>query len=408
MQNNPPHLMIVDPVGGAAGDMWLGALVDLGLPWDKLKRVIAGLGLTGYTFDQEAVYRSGIKGTKVTIRLTEGPQEHRSLAIIAGLIEKALLPQPVKDQAIRIFTRLAEAEATVHGCPVEAVHFHELGAVDALVDIVGTCWGLNYLGVGDIFVLPLPLGSGFVKCAHGELPVPTPATGELVAGFPVCFAGGPGEALTPTGAALCTTLGRPIDPGEIGVFRIRKIGYGAGSRQSGDRPNVLRLLLAQAANPDSANQGDYSWETIAVLEATVDDMNPQWFAPLTEQLFAAGALDVRITATLMKKGRPGHHLTVLCPPVRQAAVLATLFAGSTTLGIRCHREARAVLRREVFTIPTRYGPIQVKRGIAGNKVLNLQPEYEDCLRAAREHNIPVKTIYQHVLAVCAAEKKDTI
>ncbi|MZP30398.1 nickel pincer cofactor biosynthesis protein LarC [Heliobacterium undosum] len=478
---NGHNILVVDPVSGAAGDMWLGALVDLGVPWEELTEALRGLGVDGYELRRESVISKGIRATKVNVLLDDRPQPHRHLHHVAQIIESSAMASPVKEMAIRVFTRLAESEAKVHGCSVEKVHFHEVGAVDAIVDIVGTCWALEYLKVEEILVLPLPLGSGTVRCAHGVMPVPAPATADLVRDFPVYLGGGEGELVTPTGAALCTTLGRPHDSHSQGMpLRIERIGHGAGSRPAKDRPNVLRLLLGRREEAGKSwlvcsggmthahghhhghghkhasghghgnghgikqenehrhehghengheqrddhghdhghgQKGDclgelqrggsehgaggvpaLLWEDVQVIETTVDDMNPQWLSPLTARLFDAGALDVQAVSVMMKKGRLGCHLTVLCPPERGTVVLEQLFAESTTLGVRSRLERRACLERDWVTVTTEGGPVRLKRGILAGRVVNIHPEFDDCQAAARRGNLPIKEIHRQALA----------
>lgn len=395
----PRPYIVVDPVSGVAGDMWLGALVDLGVPWEKLVQAVSDMGLNGYTLEHESVHSKGIKATRVTVGLDNSPQPHRHLYDVVNIIRQAALSETVKANAIRVFTRLAESEAKVHGCTVEKVHFHEVGAIDAIIDIVGTCWALDYLNVEDIFVLPLPLGSGTIHCAHGEIPVPAPATADLVKEFPVSFGSGRGELVTPTGAAICTTLGKPLYSQEnLGARCIQKIGYGAGKRPAQDKPNVLRLFLTNSEIAGASVANDHlSWEDIDVLETSVDDMNPQWISRLMSRLLSAGALDVQVTSTMMKKERLGHHLTILCSPTHRLPLMEILFAETTTLGIRCRREQRACLSRDWVKLGTCFGDIRIKRGFLGERIINIQPEYEDCLTAALEHKLPVKEIYQRVL-----------
>ncbi|MBC9785823.1 nickel pincer cofactor biosynthesis protein LarC [Heliobacterium chlorum] len=399
MNSREHYQLIVDPVSGAAGDMWLGALVDLGVPWEELQQTISSLNVDGYTLQKESIISKGIQATHVKVILDDRPQPHRHLHHVVKIIESSNLDETVKSKAIKVFTRLAESEAKVHGCAIEKVHFHEVGAVDAIIDIVGTCWGLQYLGIEEIHVLPLPLGSGTVRCAHGEMPVPAPATADLVRDFPVYLGGGQGELVTPTGAALCTTLGKPIDSKQsLEAFRIQKIGHGAGSRPAQERPNVLRLLLAERNEVVGTGTELLDQDRVEVLETTIDDMNPQWIAPLMDKLFEAGALDVQVSSVMMKKGRLGQHLTVLCPPERRTALMETLFTHSTTLGVRCRREQRFCLSRDWVTVITQYGDIRIKRGKIGEQVINIQPEYEECLAAAKEHERSLKEIYQHALA----------
>ncbi|MCW2278269.1 nickel pincer cofactor biosynthesis protein LarC [Heliophilum fasciatum] len=433
--------LLVDPVSGLSGDMWLGALIDLGVPWESFMEAITGLGLTGYQLESHAVSLRGLHATKVTVTLHDDPQPHRHLQDVLAIIDGSSLPCPVKEQASHIFQRLAEAEAHVHGCSVDHVHFHEVGAVDAIIDIVGTCWCLHYLGVKTIYLLPLPLGSGTVRCAHGLMPVPAPATAELVRDFPVIFGHGDGELVTPTGAAIATTLGTPL-PSSLPIRPLR-IGYGAGSRDGGDRPNVLRLIQfhhSEKKSPpngqkvlvdhpgqqqqqhrhghghevnhhhrhhshasdnhdqghelESGADGELPWETVDVITTSLDDINPQWLPPLMEHLLQAGALDVQCQPSVTKKGRPSFVLTLVSLPRDRNQLLKCLFAESTTFGIRCRSEQRTYLLRDWVDVTTDYGTVRIKRGWLGKQLLQAQPEFEDVLQRAQQHQLPLSTIYQ--------------
>ncbi len=384
------RIAYLDCASGAAGDMLLGALLDLGLPLDSLRAELAKVPLPGWRIEAGPVQRSGLKATKAEV-VVEGHhrQHHRGLGDILGIIGRSALASPVKDRAASLFRRLAEAEAAVHGTTPDHVHFHEVGAVDAIVDIVGGVVGMHWLGVERVVASPLNVGSGTVTMEHGAFPVPAPATALLVRGVPV-FAAGEGERLTPTGALLVT--GHAQSYGPLPAMVPRAVGYGAGSRDTPDRPNVLRVVVGEETPAGAAA------ETVLVLETEIDDMPPQLLAPLLEKLLAAGALDVYYTAVQMKKGRPGVLVTALAPPERRAAVEDLLFAETTTLGVRWQEWQRTVLGRRVVPVATPYGEIGVKLGLRAGAVTNASPEFEDCRRAAERSGVPVKEVWAAALA----------
>jgi uncharacterized protein (TIGR00299 family) protein len=368
--------------------MILGAVVDLGLSLEHLRGELEKLPLTGYRLEADRVSRSGLAATKVDVRVDEPETGHRHLGDILGLLEGSGLEPEVKDRAGSLFRRLAEAEAEVHGTYPDKVHFHEVGAVDSIVDIVGGVLALRWLGAGRFFSSPLNVGSGTVKMAHGTFPVPPPATARLVAGVPV-YGAGEGELLTPTGALLVTAYASGYGP--LPPIRIEKTGHGAGSRETEGRPNVLRLIVGEEAR---AAGGD----RVLVLETEVDDAAPQLLGPLVERLLAAGALDAFLTPVQMKKGRPGILVTVLCPPSEREAIEELLFRETTTLGVRRQEWERTVLERETATVETVYGPIRVKIGRRGGTIYNAWPEFEDCQRAATERKVAVKQVLAEALA----------
>jgi uncharacterized protein (TIGR00299 family) protein len=298
------------------------------------------------------------------------------------------LPGGARRRALAVFARLAEAEGRVHGVPPERVHFHEVGAVDSIADIVGACIALDTLGVERIVVGPLPLGSGFVDTAHGRLPLPAPATVALLAGWPIRPGPGPGEWVTPTGAALATALG---EPGDLPAMRLLGVGHGAGTRDGGPVPNVLRALLGEEVPP--ALGGD----EVEVLAAVIDDMPGEWFPPLQRALFAAGALDVTALPGLGKKGRPTLQITVLAPPAQAEAVAAALLLHSATLGVRHHREARWVLPRRSVQVETPWGGVRVKLAAVPGRPERPAPEYEDCAALAEAAGVPVAEVYRAAL-----------
>jgi uncharacterized protein (TIGR00299 family) protein len=375
--------------------MLLGALLDLGLPLEALRAELAKLPLPGWRLEAGPVQRSGLKATKAEVVVEGGPhRHHRGLDDILGIIASSALAVPIKEKAAALFRRLGEAEAAVHGTTPDRVHFHEVGAVDAIVDIVGGVIGVDWLGVEKVVASPLNLGSGTVTMEHGTFPIPAPATALLVRGVPV-FAAGDGERLTPTGAVLVT--GHADDYGPLPAMVPRAVGYGAGSRDTPDRPNVLRLVVGEES-PAHAGQ------TVLVLETEIDDMPPQLLAPLLEKLLAHGALDVYYTPVQMKKGRPGVLVTALCAPERRPAVEDLLFAETTTLGVRWQEWQRTVLERRVARVGTPYGEIGVKLGLRGGAISNVSPEFEDCRRAAEQAGVPVKEVWAAALAAWRARE----
>ncbi len=382
------RLAYFDCANGASGDMLLGALVDLGLPLDQLRGELVKLPLHGYHLEAHRVHRSGLHATKVDVRVEGHPHSHRGLHDILGLLEKSGLDGLVKERCAVLFRRLAEAEGAIHGVPAETVHFHEVGAVDSIVDVVGGVLGLAWLRADRIVSSPLNVGTGSVTMSHGTFPVPAPATARLVQGIPV-YGAGEGELLTPTGALLVT--GHADTYGPLPLLRPQAIGHGAGTRDTPGRPNVLRLIVGEADTEAEA-------ETVLVLETEVDDTAPQLLGALLDRLLGAGALDVYYTPIHMKKGRPGILITVLSPADRREELEEILFAETTTLGVRRQEWTRSVLEREVVPVATPYGAVRVKVGRRGGKVYNVQPEFEDCQQAAAASGAPLKEVWSAALA----------
>ena len=388
------RLVYFDAASGASGDMILGAVVDLGLPLETLRGELGKLGLSGYRLEESRVSRSGLAATKLDVRvdIDEPDTAHRHLGDILGLIEASTLDGDVKERSAALFRGLAEAEAAVHGTSPEQVHFHEVGAVDSIVDIVGCVIALDWLDADRFFASPLNVGSGTVTMAHGTFPVPPPATARLVEGATV-YGAGEGELLTPTGALLLTDYATGYGP--LPRIRIEKTGHGAGSRETAGRPNVLRLIVGDEIGDEiEAGSGD----RVLVLETEIDDAAPQLLGPLVEALLAAGALDAYLTPVQMKKGRPGILVTVLAPPPRREAIEELLFRETTTLGVRRQEWDRTVLERETTTVETAYGPIRVKIGRRGGTVYNAWPEFDDCQRAAKQKKVAVKQVLAEALA----------
>ena len=387
--SGPPQMKVAyfDCPSGASGDMILGALVDAGVPFEVLERELAGLGVDGYRLERREVIKAGFRATKVDVHVHEGvDQRHpeRTLASILALIEGSRLSAPVKDHAARIFRRLAEAEARAHGTTVERVHFHDVGAVDAIVDVTGACIGLHLLGIEAVHVGALPVGGGFVQGPHGRIPVPGPATAELLKGFPTIDTGVRRELVTPTGAAVLTTLA--AGAGAMPAMHVRAVGYGAGTMDL-DTPNVLRLFVGESAVAAPT-------ETVLQVETTVDDMSPQLYEPLIERLLESGALDVFLTPVIMKRSRPGVVLTALCEPARVADLSRVLFEESSTIGVRWTAYQRARLDREIVRLTTAYGLVGFKVSRLEGRVITVTPEFEDVRRIARAKGLPVREVLE--------------
>jgi len=371
-----------DCIFGVSGDMILGALVACGLPITYLREELGKLGLHGFELTEKVVTPSGISAVHVDV-MTEHQHEHRNLSHIIEIIGSSNVSIKVKDQATRIFNCLAEAEAKVHGTTKEKIHFHEIGALDAIVDIVGVCIGLEYFGIERVVSTPLRLGTGMVKCAHGVIPVPVPAVAELIKNVPVVRTLIEGEMTTPTGAAIVTTLASSY--GYVENFITKIVGYGAGSRQTEDYPNVLRITIGDAP-------GSFDMDQCLLLETNIDNMNPEVYGFVERRLFEAGAKDVFMCPIYMKKGRPGTLLSVLTDDGAMERLLELMFMETTTIGVRITRVVRKKLKRDSRTVQTEIGPIRIKvADINGHQ--RYTPEFEDCARIAREKGIPLITVY---------------
>ena len=445
--------LYLDCFAGISGDMMLGALLDLGLDLAHLERELDKLPLTGYRLQRVSVNKKGVQATHFQVMLTNtggehladsefkevlpggplpavdphpgdhhhhhedhaDPHSHRALSDILALIDGSGLSAGVKDTARRIFTRLGAAEAKVHGVPLQSVHFHEVGGVDAIVDIVGAAIGLEQLGIERVYASALHVGSGFVQCAHGLYPVPAPATANLLAGVPVYATQARGELVTPTGAAIVTTVAHHFGPMPLMVTEA--VGYGAGSRER-EFPNVLRAHLGRAMaaitppldmeqngrtpfpeqHQAQAGPAGYHTGPAVVIEANIDDMNPQWYENLLERLLQANALDVMLIPGQMKKNRPAALLQVLAHPDSVDDLIRLIFTESTSIGVRTYEVTKHMLRRELRQVDTPYGPVRVKVAWLKEQVVNLTPEYEDCRRLARQHGVSIKEIYNAVQA----------
>jgi pyridinium-3,5-bisthiocarboxylic acid mononucleotide nickel chelatase len=431
------RILYFDCFNGASGDMILGALIDAGLPLDRLRAALGSLGLEEIDLHADRVLRAGVSATKFRVaerqrgggqahphahehghphahdhghshdaaRVSEPPHDHghshqhahaaaeghthghahahRGLPEILSLVDRAALSASAKVRARALFQRLAEAEAAIHQMPVERVHLHEVGALDSIVDIVGAVFAFEWFAADAVVVSPLNLGGGMVRSAHGVFPVPAPATVRLLGEAPVYSRGPQAELLTPTGALLLSEYASRFGP--VPAMRIERVGYGAGDRDFADTPNVLRVLVGEAAEASAA-------ETIVVLACEIDDMNPQIFGVLMEQLYAAGALEVFYQPVQMKKNRPGTLVTVLAAPDRRETLLAIVFRETTTIGVRYHEVQRERLDREIVTVETSLGPVRLKVARRQGTIVNASPEFDDCARLAAERGVAVKDV----------------
>jgi len=391
----PMKIAYFDPFSGASGDMILGALVDAGASSRTLRAELRKLGLDGFSISARRVERSGIGAMKVTVKTRPrdgGHGHHRHLPDILDIIAAADLPDGDKAKASAVFRRLAEAEARVHGCSIEEIHFHEVGAVDAIVDIVGAAIALRLLGIERVVCGPLRTGTGFVECAHGRLPLPAPATAELLQGVPSIGTDVEGELTTPTGAALLTTLADAFGPRP--PMAVEAVGYGAGDARREVPPNLLRVFVGEAiAEAEASDEADQ----VVVLEANLDDLSPEIAGHVMERLFDAGVLDAFLTPIQMKKCRPAFLLTVLVDPVASAATEELILTETTTFGVRRTLASRRKLRREWAKVATPHGAVRIKLGYLGDRLVQAAPEYEDCRAIANRRGLPLKTIYQAAL-----------
>ena len=375
-----------DCFSGISGDMILGALIDAGLDIEELKSELKKLKLTGYDISTKRTEKKGISGTKFEVIVLEKHQE-RHLSDIFEIIEHSSLDRKIKNKAKDVFSALAKVEAEIHNQPVEKVHFHEVGAIDALIDIVGVMIGMQRLNIEQVVASKLHVGTGFVQCAHGTLPVPAPATLKLLSNVPIYSTGIENELVTPTGAAIITTLCENF--GDIPSMKVEKIGYGAGSRDL-PIPNMLRVLIGDS-------KIELIEDRVLLLETNIDDMNPQFYDYVMEVLFQKGAKDVFLTPIHMKKNRPGVILSVISPLNKKDELLDVLFAETTTLGIRISEIIkRQKLERKIETVDTQFGKVNVKISFTGGKIRDIVPEYEECKKIAQKYQLPIKQVYEEV------------
>ena len=384
------NLAYFDCFSGISGDMTLGALIDAGCDVVHLREELQALQVPGWDLSCEKVWKNGMAATFAKVK-TEDQKKHRSLTDILEILEKSQLAPQVRDRASAIFQKLGEAEARVHDVPVEKIHFHEVGAVDAIVDIVGACIGFQALRIDKFGCSPLNVGGGTAKMAHGVLPVPAPATANLLQGKPTYSNDVQRELVTPTGAAIVATLCDLFGPQP--PMTVSAIGYGAGSADLEGQPNVLRIMIGESA--EKAVPG-YD-EEISVIEANLDDMNPQIYGYFLEKSLAAGALDVYTTPVQMKKNRPGTLLTVLCKPQEANALTSMIFAETTTFGVRTTRAQRRVLPREHVSVSTTFGDVRIKLSRVNGRILHVSPEFDDCRKLAVEKNVPLQQVINEAL-----------
>jgi uncharacterized protein (TIGR00299 family) protein len=380
-------MLYLDCFSGASGDMVLGALLDLGLPLDALRAALGSLALEYGDVDAGKVLRAGVSATKFRLEDRRPPaadngHKHYHLKGIVNAIRRSSLEPESQDRAVHLFERLAEAEAAIHNTPIEKVHLHEVGALDSIIDIVGAVFGFDYLGIDDIVSSPLNVGGGTVRCAHGDFPVPAPATARLLKDVPI-YSNGTTEMVTPTGALLVTGYAKSFGP--LPAMRVESIGYGAGDRDPKGTPNVLRIFKGVRADAASGH-------VVTKIECEIDDMNPQLFGPLMDKLLAAGALDVFYVPVQMKKGRPGTLVTILAKPASRDVLTDIVFRESTTIGLRYQQMDRACLERTIETVQTPYGPVRFKVTRRDGRELNAAPEFEDCEVLAAEHGVPLKVV----------------
>jgi uncharacterized protein (TIGR00299 family) protein len=406
-------LLYFDCFAGAAGDMVLGALIDAGVKLEEVRRALGSLAISPTTVWTERVTRTGISATKFCVRGEHAPLDHahdherdheghhrqsnvhthpheekhhhvhRSLSDINRLIDGSALSRTGKDRAKELFNRLGEAEAAIHGTPIDQVHLHEVGALDSIIDIVGTVFAMESIGAARVVASPLNVGSGSVHSAHGVYPVPAPATARLLKNAPIYVGPQKVEMVTPTGALLVTGYAQEFGP--VPAMRVAQIGYGAGNRDFADTPNVLRVLVGESDASTSSH-------TIVVIEAEIDDMNPQIFGVLMDRLLAQGALDVFYTPIQMKKNRPGTLLSVIAAPEAREALTATIFRETTTIGVRYRDMTRECLDRRTVTVTTSIGDVRIKVAARNGQVLNASPEFDDCVRLGAEHDVPAKNV----------------
>ena len=385
-----------DCFSGASGDMILGSLIDAGLSLRGLREELKKLRIPTIRLKAKKVLKAGISATQVIVEGRDEKRSHRNLKEILRIVERSGVEAEVKKRSEEIFKRIAFVESKIHQTPMEEIHFHELGGLDSIVDIVGSVWGLEQLRIEKIHVSKVNVGAGFVKCEHGILPVPAPATLALMEGKPIYSSGVERELLTPTGAAILTTLGSEFGP--IPSIHVERIGYGAG-RDNLLHPNLLRLIIGTSAST-SGN------EKVVVIETNIDDMNPQFYDYIMEKLLAMNVLEVFLTPILMKKNRPGTLLTVIGPSENRPAITEFLLKETTTLGLRWHEEERAKAEREILTKETRYGKIRFKLARWEGRVVNISPEYEDCKKLALKKGVPLKDIFEEAKRLAATFQRN--
>ncbi|MBU4350071.1 nickel pincer cofactor biosynthesis protein LarC [bacterium] len=384
-----------DCFSGISGDMTVGALLDAGLKIETLEKELKKLGLSGYQLEVNKVAKKGISATQFKVKIKEEGVE-RSFKDILDILEKSKLNEEIKKETKKIFFNIAQAESKIHRKDIDKIHFHEIGGLDSIIDITSTVIGIKTLGIEEIYSSALPVGKGFVKCAHGVIPVPAPATLELLKNIPTYSGGIESEMITPTGAAIISTLAKSF--GERPLMKIEKTGYGAGEKEF-TIPNLLRVSIGEKILEDENIKDGYVSDEAVLIETNIDDMNPEFYDYIMEKLFSQGALDVFLTPIQMKKNRPAHILSIIVYEQNLKEILEVLFSESTTLGVRIREIKRLRLAQQNFIAETKYGKIRVKVGIFKGEIKNVAPEYEDCKKMAKQHQVPLKEVYEEAKKV---------
>ena len=379
----------LDCFSGISGDMFLGALLDAGLSFEELKKGLSSLPLDGYGLEMKREMKGSLSATRFVVNVEKEEHAHRHLADIRKVIKAGSLSKDVQEKSIRIFESIAREEGKIHNHAPEKVHFHEVGAVDSIIDILGAVFGMECLGIDALYASSLPVGSGFVETEHGRIPVPAPATIALLEGVPVYGSGLKQELVTPTGAALVKGLASSF--GALPPMTVEKVGYGAGTRDLPDRPNLLRIIIGR-------DQSEQQVETVVNLEANLDDTSPEWLGFLMDRLFDAGALDVVFCPVQMKKNRPGVLIQVMGRPEQKDELMDILFMESTTLGVRFQFTQRRILERSSLVIDSPWGKMLVKKVVGPDGTSSFLPEYEACRKIAEEEKIPLRQVYSWVIS----------
>ncbi|MBE3113583.1 MAG: nickel pincer cofactor biosynthesis protein LarC, partial [Actinobacteria bacterium] len=379
-----------DCFSGISGDMTVGALLDAGLKIETLEKELKKLGLSGYQLEVNKVLKKGISATKFKVKIKEEGVERRYKDILI-ILEKSKLDEEIKKETKKIFFNIAQAESKIHQKDIDRIHFHEIGGLDSIIDITSAVIGIKTLGIEEIHSSALPLGKGFVECSHGIIPVPAPATLELLKNIPTYSGGIESEMITPTGAAIISTLAKSF--GERPLMKIERIGYGAGEKEF-SIPNLLRVSIGEKILKDENLKDGYVSDEAVLIETNIDDMNPEFYDYIMDRLFSQGALDVFLTPIQMKKNRPAHMLSIIVYEQDLKEILEVLFSESTTLGVRIREIKRLRLAQQNFIAETKYGKIRVKVGIFKGEIKNIAPEYEDCNKMAKQHQVPLKEIYE--------------
>ena len=384
-----------DCFSGISGDMTVSALIDAGLKIETLEKELKKLGLSGYQLEVNKVVKKGISATQFKVKIKEEGVERRFKDILT-ILEKSKLDEEIKKETKKIFFNIAQAESKIHRKDIDKIHFHEIGGLDSIIDITSAVIGIKTLGIEEIYSSALPVGRGFVKCAHGVIPVPAPATLELLKNIPTYSGGIESEMITPTGAAIIGTLAKSFR--ERPLMKVERIGYGAGEKEF-TIPNLLRVSIGEKILKDENLKDGYVSDKAVLIETNIDDMNPEFYDYIMDQLFSQGALDVFLTPIQMKKNRPAHMLSIIVYEQNLKEILEVLFSESTTLGVRIREIKRLRLTQQNFIAETKYGKIKVKVGIFKGEIKNIAPEYKDCKKMAKQHQVPLKEVYEEVKKV---------